>query len=74
MKNLFRIKELRIDNQATQQEIAKLLNVSQNTYSQYENCVRQIPIELLIILAQHYNVSVDYILDITDIDTPYPTK
>lgn len=69
---LHRIKELRMGAQSTQQELAQLLNVSQNTYSQYENGKRQIPIEILIKLALHYEVSTDYILNITDIDTPYP--
>ncbi|MBD5132310.1 MAG: helix-turn-helix transcriptional regulator [Clostridiales bacterium] len=74
MKILHRIKELRIETQSTQQELAQLLNVSQNTYSQYESGKRQIPIDILIQLAMHYEVSTDYILDITDIDTPYPLK
>lgn len=58
----------------TQQELAQLLNVSQNTYSQYETGKRQIPIDALITLATHYEVSTDYILDLTDVDTPYPIK
>lgn len=72
MKILHRIKELRIEAQSTQKELAQLLNVSQNTYSQYENGKRQIPIEVLIQLARHYEVSTDYILNLTDIETPYP--
>lgn len=72
MELLHRIKELRIEAQLTQKELAQLLNVSQNTYSQYENGKRQIPIEILIKLAVHYEVPTDYILNITDVDTPYP--
>ena len=74
MEILLRIKELRIDAQLSQKKIAQLLNISQNTYSQYENGKRQIPIELLIQLAMYYNVPTDYILNITDVDTPYPFK
>ena len=74
MKIYSRIRELRLDRQATQHEIAKLLSVSQNTYSQYENGVRQIPIDALITLAKYFNVSIDYILNLTDIDTPYPSS
>ena len=53
-------------------EIAAFLHISQNTYSQYESEKRQIPIALLIALASYYNVSVDYILGLTDTKKPYP--
>ncbi|MBR2151911.1 MAG: helix-turn-helix transcriptional regulator [Clostridia bacterium] len=66
-----RLKDLREDRDIKQSEIAEILNVRQNTYSQYENGQRQIPIDLLIILAKFYNVSVDYILELTDVDKPY---
>ena len=66
-----RLKDLREDRDIKQSEIAEILNVRQNTYSQYENGQRQIPIDLLIILAKYYNVSVDYILELTDVDKPY---
>lgn len=69
-----RLKELREDNDLKQTEIAKLLNVNQNTYSQYENGKRQIPISSLIALAEFYNTSVDYILNLTDNRTPYERK
>ena len=67
-----RLKELRESNNKTQSEIAKILNIQQNTYSQYENGQRQIPLEFLVTLAKYYNVSVDYILNLTNIDYPYP--
>ncbi|MBR4282976.1 MAG: helix-turn-helix transcriptional regulator [Clostridia bacterium] len=66
-----RLKDLREDRDIKQSQIAEILNVRQNTYSQYENGQRQIPIDLLIILAKYYNVSVDYILELTDVDKPY---
>ena len=61
-----RLKDLREDRDLTQGTIAEFLNIKQNTYSQYENGRRQIPIELLIKLADYYNVSVDYVLGRTD--------
>lgn len=67
-----RLKDLREDSDLTQQTIAQYLNVKQNTYCQYEKGTRQIPIELLVCLAKFYNVSVDYILNLTDIKEPYP--
>ena len=69
-----RIKDLREDADLTQQAIASYLHIKQNTYSQYENGQRQIPIDALIQLAHFYNVSTDYILELTNIKTPYPPK
>ena len=69
-----RIRDLREDDDLTQKQIAEYLSIKQNTYSQYENGIRQIPIDLLIKLSQYYNVSVDYILELTDVKNPYPRK
>ena len=69
-----RLKELREDSDITQSEIAEYLHIRQNTYSQYENGQRQIPIGLLIELARYYGTSTDYILGLTDVKTPYPQK
>lgn len=63
---------LRINSGFTQAAIAKKLHVRQNTYSQYENGVRDIPIELLKELALIYETSIDYIVGLTDEETPYP--
>lgn len=57
-----RLKDLREDADVKQQEIADYLHIKQNTYSQYENGKRQLPIDILIKLADFYNVSTDYIL------------
>ena len=66
-----RIKDLREDMDLTQGKIAEYLHIKQNTYSQYENGQRQIPIDCLIALARFYNTSTDYILGLTDNKTPY---
>lgn len=63
---------LRINSGFTQAAIAEKLHVRQNTYSQYENGVRDIPIELLKELAVIYETSIDYIVGLTDEETPYP--
>ena len=57
-----RIKALREDNDITHTNIARQLNIAQNTYSQYENGKREIPISVLIQICQYYKVSSDYIL------------
>ena len=66
-----RIKDLREDHDLTQAAIAKYLHIKQNTYSQYENGQRQIPISSLILLAKLYETSTDYILGLTDERRPY---
>lgn len=65
-----RIKELREDNDLSQRELAEYLHVKQNTYSQYENGQRQLPISCLIALAEFYKTSTDYILGLTDDKKP----
>ena len=67
-----RLKNLREDSDIPQRVVAEFLNIKQNTYSQYENGQRQIPLDLLVKLAEYFNVSTDYILGITDIKSPYP--
>ena len=66
-----RIKDLREDSDLTQKEIADFLHIKQNTYSQYENGQRQIPLDFLIALAKFYQTSTDYILGLTDNPVPY---
>lgn len=61
-----RLKSLREDSDIKQKEIADFLHIKQNTYSQYENGQRQLPIEILIQLAKYYKVSTDYILGLSD--------
>ena len=67
-----RLKDIREDKDITQREVAEFLHIKQNTYSQYENGHRGLPLELLIKLAAFFNTSTDYILGITDEKTPYP--
>ena len=60
------LKSIREDNDIKQRQIAQILNVSQNTYSQYETGVIPITAEALIKLADYYDVSIDYLLDRTN--------
>ncbi|MCQ2471053.1 MAG: helix-turn-helix domain-containing protein [Clostridia bacterium] len=61
-----RIRDLREDHDLTQKELAKVLNCSQQVYSNYELGQRDIPTDILIHLALFYNVSTDYILGLKD--------
>lgn len=69
-----RIRDLRNDRGLTQKQIAGVLNVSQNTYSQYEIGISRFPLDAVIKLAEYYNVSVDYLVGLTDESAPYPRK
>lgn len=69
-----RIRALREDSDATQTDIAKLLQVGQRTYCDYELGKTRIPVDSLITLARLYNVSMDYICGVSDIRNPFPYK
>ena len=69
---MFRIKDLREDNNKTQKELASLLGLQQNSYSQIENEVNNLQVDHLIKLAKFYNTSTDYILYRTDKREKYP--
>lgn len=55
------IKELRIKNNETQEDLAKLLNISNQSISKWERDIAEPSIELLKLIANHYKVSMDYI-------------
>ena len=64
-----RIRDLREDSDYTQKDMAKKLSCSQQVYSNYELGQRDIPTDILIKLSAIYNVSVDYILGISNTPT-----
>jgi len=70
--NIERLKEIRKDRDLSQEDIAKILKMPQEQYSRYERGLRSIPIEKIAILAKFYNVSVDYLLGLTNERKPYP--
>ena len=61
-----RIRDLREDNDKTQQEIADILGTSQTMYARYERGANELPIHHLITLCRYYKVSADYILGISN--------
>lgn len=66
------IRNLREDNDLLQKDLAEFLNCSQVCYSRYELGLRDIPTDVLISLANFYNTSVDFLLGLTNQQTPYP--
>lgn len=64
MKYIKRMRDLREDNDKTQQELADVLGTSQTMYARYERGANELPLHHLITLCIYYNVSADYILGI----------
>ena len=71
---LERLRGLREDKDLSQTEMAEILRVSQSTYSDYELEKLNIPIVSLRKLAEFFNTSIDYILEVTDEPRPYPRR
>lgn len=68
----YNIRNLREDNDWTQQYVADFLGVNRRTYSAYETGTNSMTPETLIRLAELYNTSVDYLLGLTKERSPYP--
>ncbi len=69
-----RIRSLREDHELTQTQVAELLHIGQRTYADYELGKTRIPVDSLIILARHYNVSMDYMTGVSDIKKKFPVR
>ncbi len=65
-----RLRDLREDNDLTQDQLVKILNMHKTTYTNYEQGKREIPFELAIKLAKFYNVSLDYIAGLISVPAP----
>lgn len=69
-----RIRDLREDHDKTQQNIADILGTSQTMYARYERGASELPVRHLIRLAEYYDVSMEYIVGLTDTKTPVIRK
>lgn len=69
-----RIKNLREDSDFTQQQVADKLFITRSAYSNYENGIRAVPLEILSNIADIYGTSVDYLIGRTNTKKPYPKK
>lgn len=61
-----RLKDLREDNDLLQKDVAKKLGISQQYYSQYELGNYTMPVEMLIELSKEYNVTLDYLVGLSN--------
>ncbi|MBQ8892168.1 MAG: helix-turn-helix transcriptional regulator [Bacilli bacterium] len=68
--NLERLQHLRVDNDLYQKDIAKLLDVNQQTYSAWESGNKIIPLKRLNKICNYFNISMDYVLNLSDVKMP----
>ncbi len=71
---MLRLRDLREDNELTQEACAKIAFISKNSYIRYEKEERVIPLDTLVYYAKYYNTSLDYIAGLTNLQKPYPKK
>ena len=69
---MLRLRDLREDNELTQEACAKIAFISKNSYIRYEKEERVIPLDTLIYYAKYYNTSLDYLSGLTNSPIPYP--
>ena len=74
MMDGLRLRDLREDRDLTQKEVAAVLGIDQRVYSNYETGKREIPVRLVVKLADFYSTSTDYIFGRTAVHKPYPAK
>ncbi len=65
-----RLKDLREDKNLTQQQVSDLLGIQQTVYSRYERGAQDIPVRHLLVLADYYRTSTDYLLGRTNNPAP----
>ena len=61
-----RLRELRVSAGMNQTDLADILDMQQNQYSRYERGERELPMHLFVKLAEHYQVSLDYMVGLSD--------
>lgn len=74
MNMRLRIRDLREDRDLTQKQISAFLLCDQSLYSKYERLERPLPLDLAIKLAQYYDVTLDYLVGITNVKNSFPKK
>lgn len=67
-----RIRQLREDNDYSQTQIAEQIHVAQTTYSDYEKGRVRLPVDSAILLAEFYDVDMNYILGLSKKKNPFP--
>ena len=66
-----RIRDLREDNDLTQQKVAEHLRCDRSLYAKYERGERDVPLHIMVKLALFYDTSLDYLAGLTNEKAPY---
>ncbi|WP_207636364.1 helix-turn-helix domain-containing protein [Desulfosporosinus youngiae] len=66
-----KIRDVREDHDLTQQQVAQYLMCDQSLYSKYERGERDVPLNIMIKLAQFYKTNIDYLVGLTENKKPY---
>ncbi|MCO5388362.1 helix-turn-helix transcriptional regulator [Desulfosporosinus sp.] len=69
-----RIRDMREDKDMTQSQMSEYLRIHQTTYSDYEIGKLNIPVQVLDKIADLFETSIDYLVNRTDVEKPYPRK
>lgn len=73
-KKIYKLKKIRLEKGLTQLQVQMKTGIDQSDYSKIERGLRYPTVEQLIILSELFGTSVDYLLDLTDVEKPYPRK
>ncbi|MFR1842661.1 helix-turn-helix transcriptional regulator [Porcipelethomonas sp.] len=71
---MYKLKKIRLEKGLTQLQVQMKTGIDQSDYSKIERGLRYPTVEQLIILSELFGTSVDYLLDLTDVEKPYPRK
>lgn len=71
---MHKLKKIRLEKDLTQLQVQMKTGIDQSDYSKIERGLRYPTVEQLIILSELFGTSVDYLLDLTDVEKPYPRK
>ncbi|MBC5687770.1 helix-turn-helix transcriptional regulator [Mediterraneibacter sp. NSJ-55] len=74
LRRLSEIRSPPLNSDRTQAQIAEFLGCQREVYRRYEKGTRQIPVDMLIQLSRLYNVSIDYLVGLTNEKKPYPRR
>lgn len=66
-----RIRDIREDSDLTKKQMGEILGISAQCYSRYERGIRNMPIETLVKIADMFDTSIDYLVELTDVKEPY---
>lgn len=71
---MYKLKKIRLEKGLTQLQVQMKTGIDKSDYSKIERGLRYPTVEQLIILSELFGTSVDYLLDLTDVEKPYPRK